>query len=231
MGLPPRIAVPIMAVFTVAFLGVMAYLLRIGFATTGSAFGPGVAQHEQGDARIQATAAPLATDPPGVVTIPQTGTGTQSDATALPGNPVGGGGPPAAVRAMLADLNARVERNPRDIAALVALGNLYFDARKFDRAIPYYKRALALDPTNPEVRSNQAAALHETGHDLEALHEIDTVLRERARFPQALFNRAVVLRSIGRRSDARRAYASFLEAAPDDPRAPEAKAALAELRG
>ena len=38
-GLPPRIYVPILAVIAVVFLGVMLYLLRIGFGVTGSAFG------------------------------------------------------------------------------------------------------------------------------------------------------------------------------------------------
>ena len=41
MGLPPRIAIPILAVFAVLFLGVLGWFLRIGFGTTGSAFGPG----------------------------------------------------------------------------------------------------------------------------------------------------------------------------------------------
>ena len=74
VGLPARIALPILAVFAVVFLGILGWFLRIGFGTTGSAFGPG-AVSEQGDARIQATPAPIATDPPGTFTVPQTGTG------------------------------------------------------------------------------------------------------------------------------------------------------------
>ncbi len=255
VGLPPRVVIPIVAVFAVVFLGIMGYFLRIGFGTTGAAFGPQAQVHEQGDARIAATPVPDAapTDPPGMLDIPQTGTGqvaanapvggtppaegTQTSGAQAangpdalpPGNPTGGGGPPAPVMQLLNELKARVAKNPRDIAALVELGNLYFDASKFDGAVGYYKRALALDPTNPDVRNDEAAALHSGGHDLEAEREIARVLAERPDFPQALFNRAIVLRSMGRRSDSVVAYRQFLRAAPADPHAADARAAIKEL--
>ncbi|MGB6984979.1 MAG: tetratricopeptide repeat protein [Candidatus Aquilonibacter sp.] len=38
-GLPPRIYVPIVILFAVLFLGVMGYLIAVGFGVTGSVFG------------------------------------------------------------------------------------------------------------------------------------------------------------------------------------------------
>ncbi len=38
-GLPPRIYLPIVIVFAVLFLGVMGYLVALGFGVTGSVFG------------------------------------------------------------------------------------------------------------------------------------------------------------------------------------------------
>ncbi len=234
--------------FAVVFLGIMGYFLRIGFGTTGAAFGP--QQHEQGDARIAATPVPESgpTDPPGTVDIPQSGGGpiagnppvTGGDPAGAnqpangpnalpPGNPTGGGGPPAPVMQLLTELKSRVAKNPRDIAALVELGNLYFDATKFDQAAAYYQSALALDPTNPDVRNDEAAALHATGRDLDALREVDRVLAERPGFPQALFNRGIILGAMGRRSDAVVAYRAFLRAAPKDQHAADAQAAIKEL--
>jgi hypothetical protein len=241
VGLPPRIVLPIVLVFAVVFLGIMGYFLRIGFGTTGAAFGPQAQAHEQGDARIAATPVPDAgpTDPPGTLDIPQSGGGPVGSAPAAnapatgpdaqpPGNPTGGG-PPAPVMQLLTQLKERVQKNPRDIAALVELGNLYFDASKFDQAAVYYRDVLALDPTNPDVRNDEAAALHASGHDLDALHEVDRVLAERSNFPQALFNRGIILGSMGRRSDAAAAYRAFLDAAPKDPHAADARAAIKEL--
>jgi Tetratricopeptide repeat len=235
MGLPPRIAVPILVVFAVLFLGVMGYLLRIGFGTTGSAFGPSGQVAQQGDANIRVTPAPIATEPPGSFTVPQTGTGPIRNSTALPGQSVGGGtpaGPPEQVMQALNILHQRVARNPKDIAALVALGSMEFDAQKFDKAHTYFRRALALDPTNPDVGADDAIALHQTGHDLEALAELDRVLKKRPKFPAAVFDRAVVLQAMGRREDAIAAFKEYLAiAGPNDSRAENARAALQQLGG
>jgi thioredoxin-like negative regulator of GroEL len=237
VGLPPRIAVPILVVFAVVFLGVMGYLLRIGFGTTGSAFGPSGTVAQQGDARIAATPAPIATDPPGTFTVPQTGTGPmQGGSSALPGASTGGGGPagapPAPVMQELTALRARLAKNPGDLAALVQLGDMEFDAQKYDKATTYFARALALDPGNPDVRTDYATALHETGHDLPALTQLDRVLKARPGFRPALFNRGVVLQAIGRRTDAIADFRAYLKhASSDDQRADAARAALQQLQG
>jgi hypothetical protein len=234
VGLPARIALPILAVFAVLFLGIVGWFLRIGFSTTGSAFGP-ASVSQQGDARIQATPAPIATDPPGTFTVPQTGTGPISTGSnALPGAGVGGGsavgGPPAPVMQELTELRARLARNPKDLAALVQLANMEYDAQKFDKAAALYVRALALDPTNPDVRTDYATTLHRGGRDLDALKQLDLVLHQRPGFHAALFNRGVVLRAIGRRTDAIADFKKYLTVAgPDDPRVAEARTALQEL--
>jgi tetratricopeptide (TPR) repeat protein len=230
MGLPPRIALPIFAAVAAVFIAVMGYFVKTGLGDSGTALGSG-APPEQGDARIQATAAPVAmvTDPPGTFTVPQTGTGPVAQSSALPGNEVGGGGPPAPVLGELNALRARLKANPSDLAALVGLADMYFDAGKFDAAGAYARRALALDPGNPDVRTDYATALHQTGHDLDALAQLDTVLAQRPTFVQALFNRGVVLQAIGRRTDAIAAFQRFIAVAPNDPRVADAKATIDEL--
>jgi tetratricopeptide (TPR) repeat protein len=230
MGLPPRIALPILTVIGVVFLAVMGYFVKAGLGEGGTALGYG-APAEQGDARIQATAAPVSmvTDPPGTFTVPQTGNGPIAQTSALPGNTVGGGGPPAPVMAELTAMRARLKANPSDLAALVTLAGMYFDAGKFDQAMAYDKRALALDPGNPDVRTDYATALHQTGHDLEALAQLDAVLAKRPAFVQALYNRGVILASIGRRTDAVAAFTHFIAVAPNDPRVPDARNTIADL--
>ncbi len=232
-GLPPRLAYPILAVVAVLFLGVMGYFLKIGFGTTGSAFGGDAKPHEQGDARIAVTAAPVPTDAPGTVDMPQSGTGPEAGADPATAQQGGtqAGGPPAPVMQMLTALKGRLATNPNDLGALVTLANMYSDVGKFDQASGYYKRAIALDPANPDTRTDYAVALHGTGHDLEALAELDTVLRATPNFPQAYFNRGVIAQAIGRRTEAAGAFKKFLAIAPRDRHAADAKAALAALGG
>lgn len=230
MGLPLRIALPILAVFAVVFIAIMGYLVKAGLTDSGTALGYG-APAEQGDARVRATAAPvtMVTDPPGTFTVPQTGTGPIAQTSALPGNAVGGGGPPAPVMQELEAMRARLRANPNDLAALVTLSGMYFDAGKFDQSASYDRRALALDPGNPDVRTDYATALHQTGHDLEALGQLEIVLTQRPAFVQALYNRGIILAAIGRRTDAIAAFKHFIAVAPNDPRVPDARSTIDDL--
>lgn len=233
-GLPPRIYLPILVVAALAFLGVVGYFLRVGLGVTGSALGPTA---QQGDSNIQATGAPpggaLPTPAPGEVVVPQNGGAPPAAAP----NGVGGGtpaqsvaaGPPAPVMRLLVELRGRLQRNPKDLAALVNLANLYFDAGKYAQAIPYYERALAIDPENPDTRTDYATALHGEGHDLESLHQLDLVLARRHNFPEALFNEGIVANAIGRRTEAIAAFKTFLKVAPQDQRAEDARTALQNL--
>lgn len=236
-GLPPRTYLPILVVTALAFLGIVGYFLKIGLGSTGTALGP-VAQ--QGDANIRASAAPangdaLPSAAPGEVVVPPAG-GAPGAAAGGP-NGVGGGtpaqnaaaGPPAPVQRLLVDLRGRLQRNPRDLAAIVDLANLYFDAGKYDRAIPYYERALALDPANPDTRTDYATALHGAGRDLESLRELERVLAANPKFPEALFNEGIVANAIGRRTQAIGAFRAFLKVAPNDQRAGDARTALSNL--
>jgi cytochrome c-type biogenesis protein CcmH/NrfG len=129
----------------------------------------------------------------------------------------------------LTEMRARLKTNPNDLAALVTLAGMYFDAGKFDQAAAYDKRALVLDPGNPDVRTDYATALHQTGHDLDALAQLDNVLAHRPKFIQALYNRGVILAAIGRRTDAVASFHQFIAAAPNDPRVPEAHSTIDDL--
>jgi len=242
-GLPPKTYLPILVVTALAFLGIVGYFLKIGLSVTGSALGPEAklaAPAQQGDANLRAQGAPaqnLATTAPGEVTVPQSGGGAGGASSV--GGPSGvgggtpaqgsGGGPPAPVQRLLGDLRERIARNPSDLAALIALANLYFDAAKYPQAIAYYRRALALDPANPDARTDYATALHGKGDDLQAIHELEAVLAKHPNFPEALFNEGVVANAIGRRSQAVDAFRRFLKAKPNDSRAGDARQALANL--
>jgi tetratricopeptide (TPR) repeat protein len=180
MGLPTRVVIPLLAVFAVVFLGIMAYFLRIGFATEGSAFGTS-APHEQGDSRIAATPAPLPPIGGGDASIPQSGSGPN----ALPGNQVGGGGPPAPVMAALTGLQARVAKNPRDTQSLVALGTMYYEAGKYDQALTYNQRALAVDHKLAAALFAKAMDLQGMGKRAEAIRAYKDYLRVVPNDPRA----------------------------------------------
>jgi hypothetical protein len=57
-GLPPRIYLPILAIFAVLFLAVMAYFLRIGLGNTGTVLGPSSQPTPAGQVRGVGSAPP-----------------------------------------------------------------------------------------------------------------------------------------------------------------------------
>jgi cytochrome c-type biogenesis protein CcmH/NrfG len=117
-GLPPRIYLPVVGILTLGFLAIMFYLVSIGFGVTGSVFGK--------------SGAP----------------GAPNQRQDQPGTNVQGGGPPAAVVEQLTTLRARIAAHPKDDVAITQLADMYLAANKFTDAIPLYKRALAVNPSN-----------------------------------------------------------------------------------
>ena len=127
-GLPPRIYVPIVTVIAVIFLGILAYLVAIGFGVSGSVFGAAVKGA-----------------PPGA----QAEQGSRNAVE---------GGPPAPVMAQLAMLQARIAAHPNDDVALTQLADMYLAANKFAQAIPLYRRALKANPHNVAAQTGLAQA-------------------------------------------------------------------------
>lgn len=89
-------------------------------------------------------------------------------------------------------LLARLETNPKDISALTALGNAYFDASQWSTAIGYYTRSLNEFPKNPDVRTDMGIAYFYSGDADRALKEFDQALKDDPRHVQTLFNVGVV---------------------------------------
>jgi cytochrome c-type biogenesis protein CcmH/NrfG len=70
--------------------------------------------------------------------------------------------------ARAARLTAKLEANPRQVASLVALGDLYFEAGDFNAAGGWMERAIAIDPGNVKARLALGAAMFNLGDDADA---------------------------------------------------------------
>ena len=58
----------------------------------------------------------------------------------------------------VAELRAVAERAPEDVQVRIDLGDLYFDARRFEEAVPWYEAVVALDPEEVEVSTDLGVA-------------------------------------------------------------------------
>jgi cytochrome c-type biogenesis protein CcmH/NrfG len=128
-------------------------------------------------------------------------------------------------------LEAVVTREPRNLQALVSLGNLYFDSKQYQKAIDLYLRALAIDPKNPDVHTD-------LGIMYRAVKEYDKAIaqfREAARLDpthrNSRFNLAVVLQYD--KKDVKGAIAAwedFLKVEPTGPRADAVRGEIQQLK-
>lgn len=130
-GLPARSYLPIVVLFSIVFLSVLGYFVRLGFGTSGSLFG-----NATGTPGPSVTAAPA-----------------QNQAVNIEG-----GGPPPAVRMQLDQLRRRIAGHPKDDVALTELGDMYSTVGKLQEAVPLYERALAANPGNVAAREGLSQA-------------------------------------------------------------------------
>jgi len=139
------------------------------------------------------------------------------------------GAPPMAqmnaVREQLASLKATLEKDPRNVAALVQLGNMYMDAAKYAQAAEYFERALDVHE-DPTVRTDLGICYKQNGQLDKA---IDAFARAASEAPdqwQALYNEAIVLGEMQRWDDAKAVAAKLSAMRPNDPQVAQLVQAL-----
>ena len=97
----------------------------------------------------------------------------------------------------IAELEQVVQAHPKDVQAIVALGNHYFDAQRFADAAFRYDQALALDPGNPDVRTDFGTTRLYQKQPMEAISAYRQVLETHPRHVNARVNLGLAYKSLG----------------------------------
>jgi cytochrome c-type biogenesis protein CcmH/NrfG len=139
--------------------------------------------------------------------------------------------PPPFDESRAAALKASAERNPSDAEARVQLGNLYFDAERYDDASRWYVEALKVDPRNVNASTDLGIAYYYSNQPDRALAQFDKSLEIDPKHSKTLLNIGIV-RAFGKEdlAGAEKAWQRVLEVAPDSPEAAVAKKGLDGLR-
>lgn len=85
-----------------------------------------------------------------------------------------------------------ISRNPKDAEAIARLGNFYYDAHQYSKAVEYYGQVLKLHPENVDVRTDMATAIWYSGNADVALVEYEKSLKYQPNHAGALFNLGIV---------------------------------------
>jgi Flp pilus assembly protein TadD len=103
---------------------------------------------------------------------------------------------PAELKAMAdaqaAPLLARLNSESKNPDLLTAIGNIYYDAKRYPSAVDYYGRALNAKPADVSVRTDMATAYWYMGNADTAISELNKALTFAPNSPNTLFNRGLV---------------------------------------
>jgi cytochrome c-type biogenesis protein CcmH/NrfG len=125
---------------------------------------------------------------------------------------------PATFLASESALKSTLNSNPKDLNALIELGNLYYDNGKFGQAVESYGKALDIDPTNVGVRTDRGSCYWSLGQADAAIAEFQKSLQVDPSHPQTLFNLGIVyLHGKSDVAGARMAWEKLLATNPNYP--------------
>ncbi len=82
--------------------------------------------------------------------------------------------------------------DPHNLAAIIALGNAYYDSGHWKEAAMLYERALVLDPRNADVRTDMGTAFRNMGMPDRALDEYRMALAHEPAHQNARYNMGIV---------------------------------------
>jgi cytochrome c-type biogenesis protein CcmH/NrfG len=95
---------------------------------------------------------------------------------------------------------AILKKKPKDLQALVAIGDVYFNLggldespKYFQKAIDNYETALGVDPKQKSVRTNMAIAYYQVGYIDRAISELAKVTKQDDSFYQAHYHLGTIL--------------------------------------
>jgi tetratricopeptide (TPR) repeat protein len=143
----------------------------------------------------------------------------------------GGSSAPPVDESKASELKAAADRQPSDPAPRAQLGNLYFDAERYDDAIKWYGDALKLSPNDVNVSTDLGVCYYYTNQPDKALEQFDRSLKLDPKHAKTLLNVGVV-KAFGKQdlAGAEAAWQQVIQVAPNSPEGQAAKRALDTMR-
>jgi tetratricopeptide (TPR) repeat protein len=133
--------------------------------------------------------------------------------------------------ARVEELTSQVESDPNNVESRRALATVYFEAQRFEEAIPWYEEVLALTPNDVESSTRLGTSFFYGDLPERAVEQFDRSLEIEPDHAQTLLNIGIV-RAFGLQDleGATAAWNRVLEVAPDGPEALGAREGLALLQ-
>jgi tetratricopeptide (TPR) repeat protein len=123
------------------------------------------------------------------------------------------------------------DKEPQNAAPRVQLGNLYFDAERYEDAIRWYSDALKLDAKDVDVSTDLGVSYYYTNQPDKALAQFEQSLKLNPTHTKTILNVGIV-KAFGKQDlqGAGEAWEQVIKLAPDSPEGQAARRALDSLR-
>ncbi len=143
--------------------------------------------------------------------------------------------PPAlseSVQNQIRSLQAILKQDPKNLKALIEIGNLNFDSNQIDEAVKYYSQALEIDPQDTDVRTDLGIMYRRRGEIDKAIGEFKKAAQIDPRHANSRYNLGVVLLHDKRDiKGAIQAWEDYLKVEPDSPRAQNIRSQISKMKG
>ncbi|MFC1855773.1 tetratricopeptide repeat protein [Thermodesulfobacteriota bacterium] len=114
-------------------------------------------------------------------------------------------------------LKYALEKDPDNIEIIVSLGNNYFDAQQYYKAIEFYNKALAINPNRPNVLVDLGIMYRRTENLEKAIEVFNKAIEVDPKHPNAQLNLGVVYNyNLKKYDESLKYYEKFLELAPSN---------------
>ena len=136
------------------------------------------------------------------------------------------------IQNQISTLKSILKEDPKNLKALIELGNIYFDSEQLDPAIQTYSKALELDPKNPDVRTDMGIMYRRKGDPDRAMAEFKRAAQDDPKHVNSRYNLGVVLlHDKGDIKGAIAAWEDFLKVEPAGPRADNIRNQMEKMKG
>ena len=117
---------------------------------------------------------------------------TATGATAGASRALPQGHPPVDTDTAIRMVQEEMAQNPKDPKLPLGLANFLYDQKRFAQSIEWYQKALALDPSNVDARTDMGTAYFSSGNPDEALQAYRKSLEIDPHHTQTMFNLIIV---------------------------------------
>ena len=124
----------------------------------------------------------------------------------------------------------KIDQEPNNVQALVSLGDANFMIQRFEKSQEYYERALKADPKNINARLSLSNCYIFMQKPDEAIKQLDQLLAMQKDYPEALFNKGLILLQSKRdTAGAKKVWTQLVQAHPEHELAQQVKNELGKI--